>query len=99
MKTSKRKDNLTGLKVKFIPATNFKNDGFKITQTNNNKSVFIDSNFGNLTPIEFFTQTLNKDKKIKSFNLLIDNTQNSFYTFVINVKSKEIHNILENFKK
>jgi len=97
MKTSKRKNNLTGLKVKFIPPTNDKGSFFKLTQTNNKKSCLINGCL-DTEPIGFFTNVLNRDKRIKSFNLMIDNTQNQYYTFVIDVKNNEIHNILENFK-
>jgi len=70
---------------------------FKLTQTNNKKSCLINGCL-DTEPIGFFTNVLNRDKRIKSFNLMIDNTQNQYYTFVIDVKNNEIHNILENFK-
>ena len=96
MKT-KRTSNAIGLKVGFIPATNEKGNFFKLTQTNNKKSVLINGNI-DTEIIQFIDLILSKDKKIKSFSLVIDNTQDKFYLFAIQTKTNEIHNILENFK-
>ena len=95
----KRTLNTIGLKFTYLGATNTKCARYKVTQTNTNKSVIIDANFGSLLPFEFFEKTLNSIPEIKSFSLMLDNTQNNYYLFCIDIFTNEIPNLLINFKK
>lgn len=98
MTTSKRLTNTTGLKVAFIPATNTQGDKFRLTQTNDKKSVTINGNL-NLEIIDFISSVLDKIELIESYSILVDNTQNKYYLFNIDFKGNSFENILENFKK
>lgn len=97
MKTSKRLTNTTGLKVAFIPQTNNNSNRYKITQLNNGKSVFIDGNL-NVRIESFIASVLDKIDVVKSYSLLVDNTQNKHCLFNIDFKGDSFENILENFK-
>ena len=94
----KRIGNTTGLKVKFLPCTNTQPSRWRLTQTNFNKSIII-SDIGQFTPIEFFSERLEQIEEIENFSLLVDNTQNNFYLFVLNFKNFGFENILNHFKK
>ena len=98
MTTSKRLTNTTGLKVAFIPATNTQGDKFRLTQTNDKKSITINGNL-NLEIIDFISSVLDKIELIESYSILVDNTQNKYYLFNIDFKGNSFENILENFKK
>lgn len=91
----KRQTNTAGLKVKFLPATNEKPHRLKITQMNFNKSVTV-SNSDNV--IEFICGVLENTEEVRSFSLLVDNTQNDFYLFSLEFNNS-FENILNNFKK
>lgn len=94
---TKRSQNTMGLKVKFIPATNTQENRVKITQLNNNKSVTIGANM-NCQVIDFITAVLNKVEDIKSFSLVVDNSQENYYLFSLDFKTPSFPNIIENFK-
>ena len=94
----KRQENTTGLKVKYLPCTNTQPSRWRLTQTNCNKSIII-SDIGQFTPIEFFCERLEQIEEIENFSLLVDNTQNYFYLFVLNFKNFSFKNILNHFKK
>ena len=98
MKNSKRLQNTTGLKVAFIPATNTQGDKFRITQTNDKKSVTISGNL-NLEIIDFICSILDKTESVKNYSLVVDNTQNKYYLFSIDFIGQSFENILHNFKK
>lgn len=98
MKNSKRLTNTTGLKVSFIPATNTQGDRFKLTQTNNKKSIVISGNL-NLEIIDFICSVLDKIEIIESYSFLVDNTQNKYNLFNIDFKGNSFEDILLNFKK
>ena len=87
-----------GLKVAFIPATNTKGNRFKITQTNNKKSVVIDGNLS-FEIIDFISSVLNSIAEVKNYSLVVDNTQNKHYLFSVDFTSNSFENIIENFKK
>ena len=93
----KRLQNTTGLKVAFIPATNTTGDKFRITQTNDKKSVTINGNL-NLEIIDFICSILEKIDCIKSYSICVDNTQNKYYLFNLDFKGQSFENILHNFK-
>lgn len=92
----KRQTNTAGLKVKFLPATNEKPSRLKITQMNFNKSVIV-SNSENV--LEFICRVLENTEEVKSFSLLVDNTQNDYYLFSVDFNNNSFENILNNFKK
>lgn len=93
----KRKQNTTGLKIAYLQPTNTKGGRYKITQMNLNKSVIISGNL-NVEPIEFFSNVLNKVKEIKTFSLLVDNTQNNSYIFNLDFNGYSFDDILSHFK-
>lgn len=94
----KKSNNTTGLKVSFIPATNETADKFKITQTNCNKSITISGNIdGDI--VSFISNVLETIDEIKSFSLVVDNTQNKHFLFSLDFKGDSFTNILNNFKK
>ena len=93
----KKLQNTTGLKVAFIPQTNTNQNRYKITQTNNKKSVFIDGNI-NIRIDDFIPTILDKIKAIKSYSLLVDNTQDKHYLFVLDFTGTSFENILHHFE-
>lgn len=98
MKTSKRLSNTMGLKVSFIPATDTKGNFYKITQTNNKKSVIISGNI-DVEIIDFISNVLDRIDEVKNYSLVCDNTQSKYYLFSVDFKNKSFENILTNFKK
>lgn len=94
----KRLQNTTGLKVTFIPATNAQGDKFRVTQTNNKKSITINGNL-NLEIRDFICGVLDGILEIESYSILVDNTQNKYFLFNIDFKGQSFENILHNFKK
>lgn len=96
MKT-KRNINTMGLKVAFIPATNKRSDFFKITQLNNKKSITISGNL-DCEIIDFIELVLNKIDSVKSFNLVVDNSQNKYFLFSVDFVEKSFIDIIEFFK-
>lgn len=94
---SKRKDNTTGIKIKFLPVTNTKPSRYRIIQTNSGKSVIVDAQL-NDTPLTYFSNVLNNIEEVKSFSLVTDNTQNEYYLFSVDFNGSSFDNILENFK-
>lgn len=92
----KRQTNTTGIKVKFLPATNEKPNRLKITQMNFNKSIIV-SNSGGV--LEFICKVLENTEEVGSFSLLVDNTQNDYYLFSVDFNNNSFENILNNFKK
>ena len=94
---TKRKINQMGLKVAFIPQKNHNENRYKITQTNNGKSIFIQGNL-DCEIIKLIEIVLNKIESIKSFNLVVDNSQNKHYLFSIDFVGNSFEDILNNFK-
>ena len=95
---NKKQNNTLGLKVSFIPATNEAPNFWRLTQTNNKKSIKISSNI-DLEIIDFISLILNSISEIRSFNLVVDNTQNKYYLFSIDFIGNSFLDILDNFKK
>jgi len=98
MKTSKRLTNTTGLKIAFIPATNTQSDKFKITQTNCKKSITISGNI-DADIVSFVSGVLDGVEAVKSYSLVVDNTQSKYYLFSLDFVADSFENILNNFKK
>ena len=92
----KRQINTTGIKVKFLPATNEKPNRLKITQMDLNESIIV-SNSGDA--LEFICRVLENTEEVGSFSLLVDNTQNDYYLFSVDFNNNSFENILNNFKK
>ena len=93
----KKLTNTTGLKIQFIPCTNTKGDRYKLTQTNNNKSIFISGNL-NCNVQDFISNILEKIDLIESYSFLVDNTQDKYFLVNLDFKGNSFENILENFK-
>ena len=74
----KRKNNTTGLKVKYIGATDTKGSRVKFTQLNNNKSVTVSYNH-QFDTLGLAEEILNRIDLLKGFNVIVDNTQNNYY--------------------
>jgi hypothetical protein len=92
----KRQTNTTGLKIKFLPVTNTLGDRIRLTQTNDNKSVTI-SQPDNIETLPYIFSVLDKLEEVASYSLLVDNTQNNYYTINIDFNSNSFTNILNNF--
>ena len=74
----KRNNNTTGLKIKYIGATDTKDNRIKFTQLNNNKSVTVSYNH-KFDVLELTEEILNRIELIKAFSVIIDNSQNNYY--------------------
>jgi hypothetical protein len=96
MKT-KRKPNTTAIKVKYLAPTMHKNGRLKFTQTNNKKGFTVDID-PYLTPFEQMEQTFEKVQTINSYQLIIDNTQNDHYLFVVDFEATEIPDFIQTIK-
>jgi len=94
---TKKQNNTTGLKVTFIPATNTRTDKFKLTQLNSGKSIFINGNL-DCKVYDFVPLVLDKIECVKSYSLLVDNTQNKYFIFNIDFVGLSFENILDHFK-
>jgi hypothetical protein len=94
----KRVTNTTGLKATFVPVTDKHNNRFKLTQTNINKSIFIDADI-DTNIIDFISAELEKIESIDTFSYFVDNTQSKYNIFNIAFKGTSFENILEHFKK
>ena len=90
--------NTIGLKFTYYGATNTKPSRYKVTQSNTGKSINIDYPY-HLMPIDYIKNKLNSICDINSFSLMIDNTQNNYYLFCIDLKTNEIPDLLNYFKK
>ena len=73
-----KRNNTTGLKVKYIGATDTKDSRIKFTQLNNNKSVTVSYNH-KFDVLGLAEEILNRIDLIKGFNVIVDNTQNDYY--------------------
>lgn len=94
---TKRQNNTTGLKFKFLPVTNTQPSRYRITQTNCNKSIIIGAQFPT-EPIEHFCNLINGLEEVKSFSLVVDNTQNDYYLFSLDFAGDSFENILNKLK-
>jgi|LakMenEpi03Aug12_release.lakeMendotaPanAssembly.Ray.scaffolds.fasta_scaffold1540322_1 hypothetical protein len=92
-KKMKRKDNTIAIKAKYIPFTGNREHCIKFTQTNTNKSVCKPIN-DTITPIEQMCEFFENNDKVISYQMLIDNTQNQYYIFVVEFEGSLIPNLL-----
>ena len=74
----KRQNNTTGLKIKYIGATDTKDCRIKFTQLNNNKSVTVSYNH-KFDTLGLAEEILNRIDLLRGFNVIVDNTQNNYY--------------------
>ena len=94
----KRNNNTTGLKVKYIGATDTKDDRIKFTQLNNNKSVTVSYNY-KFDVLGLAEEILNRIDLIKGFNVIVDNTQNDYYLINLDFASNSFEDITPLIKK
>jgi hypothetical protein len=95
----KRTQNTTGLKFKYMQPTNTKSGRYKVTQTNSNKSIFISSNLGSETPLEYFCNMLESIEFVNTFSLIVDNTQNNYYLFSVDMVGSSFEDFLTFFRR
>ena len=94
----KRQKNTTGLKVKYIGATDTKGSRIKFTQLNNNKSVTVSYNY-KFDVLGLTEEILNRIDLIKGFNVIVDNTQNDYYLINLDFASNSFEDITPLIKK
>ena len=94
----KRKNNTTGLKIKYIGATDTKDSRIKFTQLNNNKSVTVSCNY-QFDTLGLAEEILNRIDVLKGFNVIVDNTQNNYYLINLDFASNSFEDITPLIKK
>ena len=94
----KRNNNTTGLKVKYIGATDTKDSRIKFTQLNNNKSVTVSYN-NKFEVLGLIEEILNRIELIKAFNVIVDNTQNNYYLINLDFAGNSFEDITPLIKK
>lgn len=95
----KRLQNTTGLKVKVLPATNTKGYRVSIQQTNNRKRIVIPFPINSENTTDIVEFILNSIPQVTSFSLLVDNTQNENYLFVIDSEGTQFPDLIVEIKK
>ena len=78
-------ENITALKIKFVPPTNNKNPRLSITQLNNKKRCFVNC-YDNLTTLEQIEHTLKACPCLKNWFVIIDNTLTGYQSFLIGLE-------------
>ena len=94
----KRNKNTTGLKIKYIGATDTKDGRIKFTQLNNNKSVIVSCNY-KFDTLGLAEEILNRIELIKAFNVIVDNTQNNYYLINLEFTGNSFEDITPLIKK
>ena len=94
----KRQNNTTGLKIKYIGATDTKDCRIKFTQLNNNKSVTVSYNH-KFEVLGLTEEILNRIELIKAFNVIVDNTQNNYYLINLDFAGNSFEDITPLIKK
>ena len=94
----KRQKNTTGLKIKYIGATDTKDNRIKFTQLNNNKSVTVSYNY-KYDVLELTEEILNRIELIKAFSVIIDNSQNNYYLINLEFTGNSFEDITPLIKK
>ena len=74
----KRQKNTTALRVKYLGATDTKDNRIKFTQLNNNKSVTVSYNH-KFDTLGLAEEILNRIDLLNGFNVIVDNSQNNYY--------------------
>ena len=88
----KRQNNTTGLKVKYIGATDTKVNRIKFTQLNNNKSVTVSYNH-KFDTLGLAEEILNRIDLLKGFSVIVDNTQNNYYLINLDFAGNSLDDI------
>ena len=94
----KRQKNTTGLKVKYIGATDTEDNRIKFTQLNNNKSVTVSYNH-KFDVLGLTEEILNRIELIKAFSVIIDNSQNNYYLINLEFTGNSFEDITPLIKK
>ena len=94
----KRQNNTAGLKVKYIGATDTKDDRIKFTQLNNDKSVTVSYNY-KFDVLGLTEEILNRIDLLKGFNVIVDNTQNDYYLINLDFAGNSFEDITPLIKK
>ena len=94
----KRSNNTTALRVKYLGATDTKDNRIKFTQLNNNKSVIISYNH-KFDTLGLAEEILNRIDLIKGFNVIVDNTQNDYYLINLDFAGNSFEDITPLIKK
>ena len=94
----KRNNNTTGLKIKYIGATDTKGSRIKFTQLNNNKSIALSYNH-KFDTLGLAEEILNRIDLIKGFNVIVDNTQNNYYLINLEFAGDSFEDITPLIKK
>jgi hypothetical protein len=90
--------NVTGLKIKYLGATNTLSSRMRITQLNTTDSIVINQN-QEYDYMEYIEYLMTLIPEIESYSFLIDNTS-EYTTIVVNLNDNRfgIPNLLINFK-
>lgn len=96
MKAVKRNTNVTALIVKYIPATNSKGSRIKFTQTNTNKSIFVNFQSALNDTIDHAFMLLDLNNEVESYSVVVDNTQNKYYTIAVESAGNSFPDLLSN---
>ena len=94
----KRSNNTTALRVKYLGATDTKDNRIKFTQLNNNKSITVSCNY-KFDVLELSEEILNRIELIKAFNIIVDNTQNNYYLINLDFAGNSFEDITPLIKK
>ena len=94
----KRNNNTTGLKIKYIGATDTKGSRIKFTQLNNNKSVTVSYNH-KFDVLGLTEGILNRIELIKAFSVIVDNSQNDYYLINLEFVGNSFDDIIQLIKK
>ena len=94
----KRQNNTTGLKLKYIGATDTKDSRIKFTQLNNNKSVTVSYNH-KFDTLGLAEEILNRIDLLNGFSVIIDNTQNNYYLINLYFAGNSFEDITPLIKK
>ena len=94
----KRNNNTTGLKVKYIGATDTKGSRVKFTQLNNNKSVTVSYNH-KFDTLGLAEEILNRIDLLRGFGVIVDNTQNDYYLINLEFVGNSFEDITPLIKK
>ena len=94
----KRNKNTTGLKIKYIGATDTKDGRIKFTQLNNNKSVTVSYNH-KFDTLGLAEEILNRIDLLRGFSVIVDNTQNNYYLINLYFTGNSFEDITPLIKK
>lgn len=99
MENTKRTQNTTALKVQYIGATNYRSSRVKITQLNNSKSVTTEFNQLYSSTLDMAEAILNKIHAVKSYSVIVDNTQNKYYLISVHTDGNSFPDLILEIKE